>query len=57
LATSSRKSEWHAKKKDSRSPTRSVSRPAAFAARTYASAFAKVKASSWGAVAPASRMW
>ncbi len=34
FATSSTKSEWHAKKNDSRSPTRSGSRPAARAART-----------------------
>ena len=57
FATSSRKSEWQAKKKESRSPKRSGSRPAVFAARTYSIAFAKVKAISWGAVAPASRMW
>ena len=57
FATSSRKSEWQAKKNESRSPKRSGSSPAACAARTYSSAFAKVNASSCGAVAPASRMW
>ena len=57
FATSSMKSEWQAKKKEIRSPKRAGSSPAARAARTYSRAWAKVKATSCGAVAPASRMW
>jgi len=51
------KSEWQAKKKLSRSPKRPGSSPAAWARRVYSRAWAKVNATSWGAVAPASRMW
>jgi hypothetical protein len=44
------------KKNDSRGPKSFTSRPVSMHACTYALAFASVKATSWTAVAPASRM-
>jgi hypothetical protein len=57
LATSSNSSDQAAKKKDRRGANSSTSRPRARAASTYAIPSARVNASSWAAVAPASRMW
>ena len=57
LATSSNSSLQAAKKKLRRPAKRSTSSPRATAASTYATASASVNASSWAAVAPASRMW
>ena len=57
FATSSKKLLWALKKNESWAPNRSTSSPAATAASTYATALARVNASSWAAVAPASRMW
>ena len=56
LATSSNSSDQAAKKKDSRGAKSSTARPRPTAASTYAMPSARVKASSWAAVAPASRM-
>ena len=57
LATSSKSSDQAAKKKLSRPAKSSTSRPRSTAASTYAIPSASVNASSWAAVAPASRMW
>ena len=57
LATSSSRSLWATKKNESLEAKLSTLRPASTAAWTYAMALAKVNASSWTAVAPASRMW
>ena len=57
FATSSRKSECALKKKERRPPNSSNASPRARAASQYAIAFARVNATSWTAVAPASRMW
>ena len=57
FATSSKKFMWQAKKNDRRGANRSMSSPASSAAFTYAMALASVKAISWAAVEPASRMW
>ncbi len=57
LAISSKKSMWLSKKNESRGANVSTSIPAAMPRRTYSIPFARVKASSWRAVEPASRMW
>ncbi len=57
FAISSKKSEWLLKKNERRGANSSGSRPRAIAASTYAMPSAIVKASSWTAVEPASRMW
>ena len=57
FATSSKKSLWLLKKNDSRGAKSSMARPRSSAQRTYSSPSARVKASSWAAVEPASRMW
>ena len=57
LAISSRKLEWQPKKKESRAPNLSTSRPMSTAAFTYSRPSAIVKATSWIASQPASRMW
>ena len=57
LAISSKKSLWALKKKLSRGAKSSTAIPAANAASTYANPLAKVNASSWAAVDPASLMW
>ena len=56
FATSSSRLLCAPKKKLSRGAKSSTSKPAAKAASTYATASAKVKAISWAAVAPASRI-
>ncbi len=45
------------KKNDSRGANSSTSSPADSAARTYSRALARVNATSWAGVAPASAMW
>src|ERR1700691_919597 len=57
FAISSRKFRSDEKKNESRGRNSSRSRPRFWTARTYAIALARVKATSWAAVAPASRMW
>jgi len=57
FATSWKKWLCALKKNDSRSPKSSGDSPAAIAASQYAMPFASVNASSWAALAPASRMW
>ena len=57
LAISSRKSLWTLKKNDRRGAKLSIGKPRSTDACTYASPSASVKASSWTAVEPASRMW
>ena len=57
FATSSKRWLCPFQKNDSRGAKPSTSSPASMAARTYAIPLAIVKASSWAAVAPASRMW
>jgi hypothetical protein len=56
LATSSKRSLWALKKKEMRGAIASTSNPARRAASRYSTPFASVKAISWTAVAPASRM-
>ena len=57
FATSWKKWLCALKKKERRSPNASGERPAATAASQYAIPFTSVNASSWAALAPASRMW
>ena len=57
FATSWKKWLWALKKNESRSPNESGESPAAIAASQYAIPFESVNASSWAALAPASRMW
>ena len=57
FATSWKKWLWALKKNDSRAPNSSGESPASTAAAQYAMPFERVKASSWTAVEPASRMW
>ena len=57
LATSSNKSLWELKKKESRGAKSSTSSPASMPARTYSRPLASVNASSCSAVEPASRIW
>ena len=57
LAISSKKSEWALKKNESLGAKVSTSSPASTQACTYPIPSASVKASSWAAVDPASRMW
>ena len=57
LAISSKKSEWELKKKESRGAKVSTSMPASTHHCTYSMPSRSVKASSWAAVEPASRMW
>ncbi len=57
FATSSKKSLCTSKKKERRGAKSSTSRPAAIPRSTYSKPLRRVKASSWAAVAPASRMW
>ncbi len=57
LAISSKKSLWALKKNDSRGAKLSTSRPARMPYSTYSMPSRRVKASSWSAVEPASRMW
>ena len=57
FAISSKKSEWMSKKNESWGPKRSTGSPRWTHASTYAMPSASVNASSWIAVAPASRMW
>ena len=48
---------WALKKNDRREAKSSIARPRSSAASTYSRALARVKATSWTAVEPASRMW
>ncbi len=57
FATSSNSSDQAAKKNDRRGAKSSIASPRSTAASQYAIASASVNASSWAAVAPASRMW
>ena len=57
FATSSKKSIWALKKKLRRGAKSSTFRPRATASSTYVRPSLIVNASSWPAVAPASRMW
>ena len=57
FATSSRSVLFAAKKNESCGANRSTASPRPTAASTYAIASAKVKAISWTASEPASRMW
>ena len=57
FATSSNRSLWKLKKNEKRGRKRSGSTPRAVSSSTYARPSAIVNASSWAAVAPASRMW
>jgi hypothetical protein len=57
FATSWKKWLWALKKNERRSPNSSGESPAVIAASQYAIPFASVKAISWAAVEPASRMW
>ena len=57
LATSSIRLLWALKKNESCGANSSTLSPASSAASTYAMALARVKATSWAAVDPASRMW
>src|SRR6266566_5790914 len=57
FATSSKRSLCALKKNDRRGAKSSTSRPWSMPHLTYSMPFARVKASSWAAVAPASRMW
>ena len=57
LAISSKKSLWELKKNDSRGANSSTGRPASIPYCTYSTPSRSVKASSWSAVEPASRMW
>jgi hypothetical protein len=57
FATSSKRLLWAFQKNERRGANASIARPAATAASTYAIPLASVKASSWTAVDPASRMW
>ena len=57
LAISSKKSLWALKKNEMRGTNSSTSRPASTPYWTYSMPSRSVKASSWSAVAPASRMW
>ncbi len=57
LAISSKKFECALKKNEIRGAKESTARPRAIAASTYAIPLARVKATSWTAVEPASRMW
>ena len=56
-ATSSNRLFCETKKKDNREAKVSMSRSLDSAARMYSMALENVKANSWTAVAPASRMW
>ena len=57
FATSSKKSLCALKKKERRGTNSSTARPASTPYCTYSTPSRSVKASSWTAVAPASRMW
>jgi hypothetical protein len=57
LATSSRRLLWALKKNESCGAKSSTSCPASRAAATYAMPLARVNATSWAAVHPASRTW
>ena len=57
FATSSKKSLWQLKKNESLGAKSSMAMPVSMADSTYAKALASVKANSWTAVEPASRMW
>ena len=57
FATSMKKFMPMQKKNDRRGANLSISMPVASAARTYSTPSAKVKATSWTRLAPASCMW
>ena len=57
LAISSKKSLCELKKKDRRGANLSTGSPASIPYSTYSTPSRSVKASSWSAVEPASRMW
>ena len=57
LAISSKKSLWELKKKERRGANWSTGIPASIPYSTYSMPSRSVKASSWRAVEPASRMW